>query len=61
MFWWAYEEMKNRGYNKLVLWAFENNSAGDAFYSAMGFKKDGKNKIIPKFNNQLIVRYRRDL
>ena len=61
MFNWAFAEMRERGFSTLVLWAFENNRRGDAFYTQMGFAKDGSQKLIPKFGAQKIVRYRREI
>jgi len=43
-----------------ILWAFEANHRAECFYEALGFQRDGAQKIHPRLGLAL-VRYRLDL
>ena len=51
-------EMKAAGFEKAMLWVFEENIRARKFYEKHGFSFNGKKK---EFSNAMEVMYRRDL
>ena len=51
-------EMKAVGFEKAMLWVFEENIRARKFYEKHGFSFNGKKK---EFSNAMEVMYRRDL
>ena len=47
---------KTRGKNENVLWVFKDNIEARGFYEKMGYRTDGKEELMEKFN-ALEVRY----
>jgi RimJ/RimL family protein N-acetyltransferase len=43
---WGLKEIKENGYEKVILWVIEDNLRARKFYEKMGFKYDGTNRII---------------
>jgi len=41
---------KENGYTENVLWVFKDNSLARKFYEKMGYKPDGKEEILERFN-----------
>ena len=48
------EEARNRNKKEITLWVFEKNIDSIAFYERMGFKTDGKTKIMEAFQEKAI-------
>jgi len=44
------KEAINKNKEEIVLWVFEKNKKSIKFYEKMGFKKDGKKKLMEYFN-----------
>ena len=48
------KEAISKNKEELVLWVFEKNKESIKFYEKMGFKKDGKKKLMEFFNEYAI-------
>lgn len=56
----AEEILRARGFEAIVLWAFEGNAAARRFYEAMGYRPDGSCKVIKVGTPLSAIRYRKD-
>ena len=54
------EKAIERGYKENVLWVFQDNIKARRFYEKMGYKEDGKEEVIERFNTKEI-RYVKEL
>jgi len=49
-----------RGFEAIILWAFERNAAARRFYEAIGYRPDGSRKMIEVGTPLSAIRYRKD-
>ena len=47
-------EARNKNKEEITLWVFEKNKDSIKFYEKMGFKRDGKTKLMEKYNENAI-------
>lgn len=58
----AMEELRQRGYQTVVLWVLTNNLRAQAFYEKGGFRADGATKVLNvRDDEQHVSRYRFEL
>jgi len=56
----AEEILRARGFEAIILWAFERNAAARRFYEAIGYRPDGSRKMIEVGTPLSAIRYRKD-
>lgn len=54
---WVLKELKEKGYEKAILWVIEDNKRARKFYDNLGFKYDGTNRIIKQGKEIKDLRY----
>jgi ribosomal protein S18 acetylase RimI-like enzyme len=55
------DDMRERGYERAMLWSFDANERANAFYETQGFSRDGAKRTEAVWAHIPEVRYRRPL
>jgi RimJ/RimL family protein N-acetyltransferase len=57
----AFDRLRERGYEQVILWVLEENLRARRFYEKQGFMADGTSKVITLGRELTDIRYRRSL
>ncbi|MNH98542.1 putative acetyltransferase [compost metagenome] len=58
---WGLERLRERGYQKVILWVLEENKHAIRFYERQNFKPDGTEREILRGKSLKQIRYQRAL